>query len=683
MQCNPHQIKDKLLKALDKDNNVVELSTVLEVIGFLEKFPITKEALEQTRLGKHVNEMRKKTTDKDLARRAKSLVRQWQKLISVDSNTVNGDRLTNRLPNSVPANIQRLDGSMPVSPASPWSAVSSPALRPTTPGLARPASSPALRAMGRQGLSPASSPALRGTGRPGLSPASSPALRGTGRLGLSPASSPALCGTGRPGLSPASSPALRGMGRPGISPGLRPVTPSSGGSSLPGTPPISPACLQGNRSATPSNGHAVKSKPISPAYSSHAEQNNHSPEIPAKDSKTTLQRSSHSSSLSTNSLLASGKKRKLPDDVCDNPIKKRNTDIDKEGSLKIKLKHAEFVNGLSVSPVDRSNGRPAERNTSLHPSSSQTSLYSNESTNTSSEQNNQLKKNMKAQNMSILDIARADSPNYASKNHANLSVKTDAKPRQSKVKTTAELIAEMNAKKGFKIQSDTVNRITHNQIKKEADVVESVVPAGAKPRPRKKNSTGPGSVPPLLHSSKLSQTKTEMVQKFLQSSITPTQSENDLSPYKLESMRQSESLTPPELGSFDVQSTPPDQQISVDDQETETKQPSISSREYDQKPDPPKPETLEELIARLPPLDLDAIRWDSDSEHEHSANKPPEPDSEQFDTCINKMHSEKWVGVNGTVNKEGEFKEWTDTVTLPSVDENPVHILPYVIIDDI
>jgi len=85
-ELDPTLIREKLFKGIDSDYNVVDMQIVSEVITELENFNITKEALEATRLGKHINELRRKSKDKFLANRAKSLVKKWRSLLSETSS---------------------------------------------------------------------------------------------------------------------------------------------------------------------------------------------------------------------------------------------------------------------------------------------------------------------------------------------------------------------------------------------------------------------------------------------------------------------------------------------------------------------------------------------------------------------------------------------------------------------
>ncbi|XP_046920241.2 uncharacterized protein LOC124500236 [Dermatophagoides farinae] len=80
------ELKDRLVQALDEQSNVKDINEVNRIISILERTHVTREDLEITRLGKYINGLRKKTTDKELAKRAKKLIKTWRDLTVGGSN---------------------------------------------------------------------------------------------------------------------------------------------------------------------------------------------------------------------------------------------------------------------------------------------------------------------------------------------------------------------------------------------------------------------------------------------------------------------------------------------------------------------------------------------------------------------------------------------------------------------
>ncbi|VDO30918.1 unnamed protein product [Haemonchus placei] len=66
---------DKIIDGTKPGDNAADL---LEV---LSKLPITIDVLTKTRIGMTINDLRKKTTDEKLAKKAKSLIKEWKNLV--------------------------------------------------------------------------------------------------------------------------------------------------------------------------------------------------------------------------------------------------------------------------------------------------------------------------------------------------------------------------------------------------------------------------------------------------------------------------------------------------------------------------------------------------------------------------------------------------------------------------
>ncbi|XP_018495535.1 mediator of RNA polymerase II transcription subunit 26-like [Galendromus occidentalis] len=157
MQCSPHDIKEQLVRALDQDHNVVDMVAVLDCISILEGFPIRREDLEKTRLGRVINELRRKTSDVALQKRAKDLVRSWRKLLPENPN--------------ISAVVQKAGPIPPLSHVQAprvaqlqQSVVSSLGGRTTSPALSS-STSPILRTRNGSGFKPVS-PAIPGSPSP-------------------------------------------------------------------------------------------------------------------------------------------------------------------------------------------------------------------------------------------------------------------------------------------------------------------------------------------------------------------------------------------------------------------------------------------------------------------------------------------------------------------------------------
>ncbi|XP_014768970.1 mediator of RNA polymerase II transcription subunit 26 isoform X1 [Octopus bimaculoides] len=621
MQFSPIEIKERLTRALDEDNNVSDIPAVLEVIATLESYPITREALEQTRLGKLVNELRKKTTNDDLARRAKRLVRSWQKLISppTDGTTVNGERINTNSPSPGMTVLTGSAGSMPVSPAS---------LR-FSPGLVK--SSPCGIAVSSKN----NSPCLRVNATPGT-----PRLHPTS-LKVDPN------GIQRSNISPKSVCPLRGVA---------PLTSTPKG-------PISPKTMCPRRAGLPSS---LTPKQHSPSIPLSSTPKGNCPNGPFKNSASSdgrcennlMSNQTYSPTRSTERNCMSKEKNSLSKvgslhpGKC-SPIINHSRDRINAGTLNDQKPTPKGKLSNRKRTCNDSGGAPPAKR-SVPADKYVKDLHSKEKTVNGISRNvcqnlETLEKkksgNVLPKSKSVMDnlftYMSGDSndsfKSSTSKRNLTFHAKQD-KTKTSKVKTTAQLIAELRAKSGS----------TGSQLR--GDIIDKL-----------KRQPSPNSLDVRLKSGKhkarpmLSQTKTELVERFLKNSIRPNL--KDESEY-LE-------LDPCRLLECDLPNGQTPMERSLGSSSSTAQEVSSNSNHL----------SLLEIYNSLPPLNLDKIDWDDDK-YEVTEHTEPITDSN-----IDRLHNEYWSGVNGQWDSTGSWRDWTHTMSVESFEGSKLDLLPYVNID--
>ncbi|XP_064617168.1 mediator of RNA polymerase II transcription subunit 26-like [Liolophura sinensis] len=630
MQYSPQQIKDRLLRALDEDNNVVDMAQVLEVISILETYTITREALEQTRIGKTINELRKKTKNEELAKRAKRLVRSWQKLVSGggDSGATNGDP-SGALPHPCVAMLQGSPRSRPNSPASVLSNIS-PGLSISRPGTPLTPGSKSSLTSNRVKSRP-QTPNSVGSGAR-LQTNVSPKLHFGGRIGAQPNQNATSENLGhRQTLSPLITGTKGRTLSPAVSGGIR-VSPSSdrGKTKKP------------DKNAVQNVNHSNGNKNLSPALYGVNSELSRSPALPGVNSelsRSDLAAQKKRSRTEADTDSSSTKRLSVRtgwtagDNSCQPPANQLNQER-RHSPVNGMVKHSGKSSGLKGF-VRESHYRPA---TTLHGSKPATVTSPS------------------------LDDSR-DSDSFSAKRTINFSVQNklgDAdkpgkeslvKPPKARVKTTAELIAELQAK------SDTVDRKTLERIasvEREADDLnQSVVPAGALPRARRKPNE---AVTPLTGSrgrGKLSPNKTELVEKFLLSSVASPSPVEDFHCFKDE------------------------------DHSSDSLNHSEHSAKLDSSLDPVREQStatgpgLVDPLSLLPPLNLEEIVWDE--EEDEGVLETGKRSVTNID--VERLSNYHWMGVNGTYDSAGNWRDWMQTYSVPTFDGEVLHILPYVNID--
>jgi len=570
MQTDPCNFREKLFQGIDQDYNVTNMALVVEVLCELENVHMSREELEVTRLGKHINQLRKNTTDKSLAGRAKNLIKKWRDLLAAPSGPGPGGGNSHNNNNSSLATNgnsgSRLDNAV---------ANSSPRLPPSghAPSQRGPAKSRPAPHLANSHRDNRQSPASKVTHPPVSKPPPHIAKSRT------PVSSPRV----PPRDSRDPSPSLQKS--------------------------------QSARNSVPQSHHVRKqAAPLSPAKPaqvkalSNGSGSRDSPEVVCLDSET----SSQASILSVHSVSS---RPNSPDASSISIIKSRD-----------------------VSPIPRSR------------TSSPAIIASNKRQRPREEAEDSNGREAKQPRLELHNGSSVpSSPNHL-KDRPRGKAKTPSRPKQPRQRQPPVVNSGYDLTRQMMQASAAKGKVRTTQ-----ELVSSLGIESRIPQP-------PTSVTDLVPDM---EAKSELMDRFF-SSQRPRAEDNGSEAGVSEPP--SRPSTAVEISSSEVSSAPA----------SRVNTPAVIQ--------PPR-ESVEDILAQLPPIDAAAILAEVETE---VAEEEPEvdglipafrPEVEVTEERIDGLNNGHLEHIGGIRDHSGEFREWHEMAALESKDGELLHILPYSVID--
>ncbi|GIX90484.1 mediator of RNA polymerase II transcription subunit 26 [Caerostris extrusa] len=585
MQHSSYEIKEKLLQALDSDYNVVDMDTVLDVITALEKAIITKEALEKTRIGKYINELRKRTKNEHLARRAKELVKSWRRLIPQSSRRVNGEETRNSVVLS--PGIKTVLGPGPGPGIGPGPGPGNRIIKSVSvPGTQRfNTSSPSIM------IERSSSPYFS-------SASNSPLLNSTVFQGTSLLSMPSNYAPIKPGICPIPRTEANSVNKTLLNVNNQ----SKNMTSSQNIKPVSPSVLKQGivTSCEPSILPTRTSLGTSPGLGNSS--NSSSPSLNTSVNACSQNVSSPATFLVTHSSLDLAKTNAA------NKRLRKEKILNCATTTESPIKDSRIKIGNGMSDVSKSN-LPNESSAFNSVTSCHSNYVEGDTALPTTARNPKRKRSF-------------DKKNELQENRlGDMLTSLQSSSKLPKVKTTQQLIADLQAKKGFNAVLSPASLISVDSL--QSSEVE------------------------------VSRTKSELMKKFITSQSASSESNR-------ESPVDESNISVSELGSHSV----PDFSNVIN-----TNLEVSSSLHH---PDPVD-EEINRILSSLPPLNPADIKPDTSFSSVRQMSVT--------DDDLNRLNNQRWEYVNGVYDCNGIWRSWQECTEQKSYTEESFQILPYVNID--